>query len=1275
MKNIYQLVLLMALLLAGYEVTAQSTWVRRGERVVNTNPIGMAYFGERVALSADGRTALASTCDSNRSGFMVYRLNAGQWIEQAFLPNEVQTIVNYLYGNGSVAQAAVSANGNVVAIGNLGRVDVYQYQNGTWNKQASILPTYNCNNQANGTIAISYDGNTILYAGRIWVRNNNSWIKQAVLMPTDLTNAPNLCDTSYRFYVNTTAALSADGNTAVVGSGYMPDSTTCAWVFVRNGSNWVQQGSRLPADPNLFGINSIAPCAPVAISGNGQTLCIGGKNKGTIYRKNGNVWVKETSAPLLLSSMYASSYSDGIDIAALSYDGDNCILSYKNIFRHYSRLNGVWSALGGPYTYHFQTGSDSLGNHLGFSTIPSIAMDSSGTRLFWGQGYYRNGHGAVFYFNYDAQQAWQQIGDYLHTASGAKTGYYLSRKVALSADGSTMAQTNPYDDGYVGAVWVYKRNGLNWQQVGGKMVSNAIERKPQKFGSSVFLSANGEIMAVGAEGSGPVGQNHFASNVQYRQGCIYLYKLVNNSYQQMGDSLTYGEGFSLGSKVVLSADGNTLVATLVDSGLVVYRQVNNNWVFSSLLYLHNSSVPPSIPENITVSADGNTIGVIDEQQNDTAGVCIFWYNGLQWTKEASNLYPANVSLLNYSPQDVSLSDDGNRLFMYTSKGLYVTTRTAPGNWTPLQTIQEYSTQSLWGLHSSATGDSALVRFGINFLLFIDSNGQWTQKQITLANGVFGIDEYNRVREGYARSLDLYCQLEFVSNENIMYTYRVATYAPGNSATGLSIGTPVITKATCPTVANGKIVLPVTGGILPYHFEWSNNAPDTSTAFNLLPGRYNVTVSDASGDTVIESYIVGAIREPAMINYSTSVDCNAGISSVNPLLANAAAPVTYVWNTSPVQTNDTAVNLAPGVYNFTATDNGGCVVIDSVVLQPSDLWAYATSAFAECGSSNGAVAITTYGGTPPYSYNWSIGSSASTVSGLGIGLYSATVTDATGCSASAFATVTGACNGAIVGTMFFDRNDNCIHDVGEPYAKGYTIMATNGIYSLYGSTDSAGYYTISVPDTGSYTVQVAHWQLCTYTLCSGSSYPVPVYISALAGTSSADFALRGKEIDLRVEVENQHPFPGSGFNYRVYYGNQKDSILPTGEVTLVYGDYLTLQNTTPAFTSHNPTMRTIIWNVNNVGAFSNYDQFVSANFTVASSVPVPASSQMQAFIDHVAVDCNPGNNVVTGYVNITGSFDPNYKAAYPESILSAEESTVIYTIHFQNTGIDSTHFIV
>ena len=109
------------------------------------------------------------------------------------------------------------------------------------------------------------------------------------------------------------------------------------------------------------------------------------------------------------------------------------------------------------------------------------------------------------------------------------------------------------------------------------------------------------------------------------------------------------------------------------------------------------------------------------------------------------------------------------------------------------------------------------------------------------------------------------------------------------------------------------------------------------------------------------------------------------------------------------------NVDGGTYTVDVTDNTGCVASDAVVInEPTELVLSTSSTQAGCGQSDGAASVSVTGGATPYGYLWDDPSAQTTTTAIGLasGGYTVVVTDGTGCTASASATVTNA-NGPVV----------------------------------------------------------------------------------------------------------------------------------------------------------------------------------------------------------------------------------------------------------------------
>lgn len=112
-----------------------------------------------------------------------------------------------------------------------------------------------------------------------------------------------------------------------------------------------------------------------------------------------------------------------------------------------------------------------------------------------------------------------------------------------------------------------------------------------------------------------------------------------------------------------------------------------------------------------------------------------------------------------------------------------------------------------------------------------------------------------------------------------------------------------------------------------------------------------------------------------------------------------APYTYMWNTA--YQDSSAAGLAAGWYYFTVTDINTCESNDSVFIdQPDTISIVSAVTNVTCdNSTNGAISLTTTGGTGTYTYTWNPSSLPNTASitNLTVGSYTVTVTDVNNCT--------------------------------------------------------------------------------------------------------------------------------------------------------------------------------------------------------------------------------------------------------------------------------------
>lgn len=209
--------------------------------------------------------------------------------------------------------------------------------------------------------------------------------------------------------------------------------------------------------------------------------------------------------------------------------------------------------------------------------------------------------------------------------------------------------------------------------------------------------------------------------------------------------------------------------------------------------------------------------------------------------------------------------------------------------------------------------------------------------------------------------------------------------------------------TCSTFGDGSLTVDAGGGNGGFTFTWSTTpAQQGKTVNNLDPGCYTVSVVDAKGCSVSDTYCLPAPNQSINITpSSTALKCFGDNSGTVTFTTTGTNPnFTYNWSPNVSSTN-TATNVPAGLYQVTVTDAIGCRNIDSVrVTEPTALVVAIQVDSVNCyGYQDGEITITASNGTPSYEYavNGGAYSTINTYSNLNIGTYSIAVRDANGCS--------------------------------------------------------------------------------------------------------------------------------------------------------------------------------------------------------------------------------------------------------------------------------------
>lgn len=206
-----------------------------------------------------------------------------------------------------------------------------------------------------------------------------------------------------------------------------------------------------------------------------------------------------------------------------------------------------------------------------------------------------------------------------------------------------------------------------------------------------------------------------------------------------------------------------------------------------------------------------------------------------------------------------------------------------------------------------------------------------------------------------------------------------------------------TPSTC-TNNDGSAITFGAGGTPPYTYKW-NTGETTQSIVNLAGGSYQVEVTDANG-CYGNGYTYIAINSPVYVTIlsNTPSSCTSPTGTATIGINGETPPYNVTWSTSPVQTGTTLSGVPPGYYSFVVTDNVGCKRTGGFNISPESIInANLTSSDANCFTATGVLSSSPTGGTSPYTYNWSNGSTLSSISNLFPKFYSVTITDAKSCT--------------------------------------------------------------------------------------------------------------------------------------------------------------------------------------------------------------------------------------------------------------------------------------
>ena len=269
-----------------------------------------------------------------------------------------------------------------------------------------------------------------------------------------------------------------------------------------------------------------------------------------------------------------------------------------------------------------------------------------------------------------------------------------------------------------------------------------------------------------------------------------------------------------------------------------------------------------------------------------------------------------------------------------------------------------------------------------------------------------------------------------------------------------IGNVAVTDPTCGQ-ADGSITVTATGTGLQYSIDGGTTYQASGTFNNVGSGSYTVTVQDNAGCTATATATVNDLGAPVISAVNVqNIPCGGGEGIIRVVASGSGTLQYSIDNGATFQPGNQFNGLSAGTYNVVVESNG-CRATATATITGTPGFTVQTTVQADgCQTGcTGSVSVQVTGGSMPFSFAWANNAAGNVAQATALcaGTYNVTVTDASGCTGTATAQVTG--EPGVDADFTFNPSE---------------VLLPNGIVNFHNESDGADQYFWSFAHAGSST---------------------------------------------------------------------------------------------------------------------------------------------------------------------------------------------------------------